>query len=793
MNHRSPSTLILLAHLLLLATACGEPVSRRLDRFTTSPSGARDSPVATLNVAPIATELSFLGNEDFAIDMHLEGEDPDGDPLTFAIASQPAHGSVRLESPMAIYAPARNYHGPDSFTFTVSDGQATSAPATVSLTILPLNDVPVAVSRAFNPPQDQPFPITLSASDVEGDPLTFAIVSPPAHGTLAGTPPDVTYTPTAGFHGTDSFTFTASDGVATSELATVSLFVGLVNHPPVALPQSITVAEDSRVDFTPVGSDVDGDILTFAIASEPLHGTAYGFLEGRLGYQPAPNYNGPDHFTITAFDGLVSSEPVTVTVTVTPVNDPPNVDIHYFHTQEDSSVEFTLTAEDPEGDPVSVEPVSSPRHGTLTGTAPHFIYTPEPNFHGEDFFDYVASDGQATSSPSRVVVRVVPVNDAPVAQGQALTVAAEDVTSIALQGTDIDGEELTYTILSHPEAGRLSGAPPDVLYTPPHGFTGTTRFTFSVSDGKAFSSAEVRLTVVERSLTVSAAADTRRPARGEPVRFYANAVDRAGAPISLQWDFGDGQSSQEENPIHTFSASGSYEVRLVASTDTEEATTSIVMRVREDVIIVQFGDVPPLSGVEGGMMLLDLYDTSPKRGFTWDFGDGTSVDVGVYPYRVSHTWLDDGSYTVTLTSRRSDLPFFGARPILIHNVPPVPLPRERASATVGEPLSLQLTGSDAAGEKDPLLWELVRGEGSLQPDGSFTWTPETEGLATIVTKVLDGDGGEAPFAFQIDVSGAAPQPPKHCGCGTSAGEASAALELVLLILSLVASRSRGGR
>ncbi len=129
------------------------------------------------------------------------------------------------------YTPAANYNGPDSFTFRVSDGAAFSNTATVSITVTAVNDPPAANPQSVATPEDTPRSITLTGSDPDGDPLSFAIGTPPAHGTLTGTPPNVTYTPAADYTGPDSFTFTVNDGTVTSAPATVSITVTLGQRP----------------------------------------------------------------------------------------------------------------------------------------------------------------------------------------------------------------------------------------------------------------------------------------------------------------------------------------------------------------------------------------------------------------------------------------------------------------------------------------------------------------------------------------------------------------------------------
>jgi len=765
--------------------------------FTASDGQATSAPatlslsVGPVNDAPVVTARSLSTPEDTPLSITLSGSDVDGDTLSFAVASPPAHGTLIGTAPDLTYTPEPNYFGPDSFTFTASDGQASSAPASVSITLTPVNDAPVATARLLTTPEDTPLSITLSGSDADGDTLSFALASQPTHGTLTGTPPNLTYTPEAAYHGADSFTFTVSDGVAASTPGTISLFVASVNNSPAVVSQAFTIEEDTLVAVTLSGSDPDGDTLTFTITVPPAHGTLTGTAPN-LTYTPALDYFGADSFTFTATDGLATSAPATVSLTLTPVNDAPRPAAQTLSTREDTAKAITLTAVDPEGAPVSFAVVSGPSHGTLTGTPPALTYTPAQDYQGPDSLTFTASDGVATSAPATVSLTVTEVNDSPVAQAQTLTVPAGSPTPIYLSGTDVDGDDLTFAIVSFPEQGKLTGTPPDLVYTPPTGFTGATRFTFSASDGRTISSAEIQLTVAKRSLTVSAAVDTVRPADGQQVRFYANAVDERGADIALQWDFGDGQTSQEELPVHAFATPGTYDVRLKATTATEEATATLRMRVRSSAAITitaSTAAAPTVVGVEGSTLAFSLSDPQAGLTYAWEFGDGTPGSTGT---TASHAWADDGRFTLKVTATdTSGSRVVATRTVIIHNTPPVPLPQETLSASTGQQVSVQLSGSDAAGQSDPLRWELVSGEGALSPEGTFTWTPSQEGLATVITKVLDGDGGESRLAFQISTgTSSQPDPSEGCGCGTSAGGAPGAFGLALLLLSLVASGRR---
>ena len=192
----------------------------------------------------------------------------------------------------------------------------------VKFQIVGANAPPVADDQQVATDEDTALAVTLTATDPDGDPLTFAIVDGPANGSLSGTPPNVAYTPAADYNGSDSFTFKANDGQADSNVATVAITVGPVDDPPIANPQSVSTPEDTALAITLTGSDADGDALAYAIADDPDHGTLTGTIP-YLTYTPDPDYNGPDSFAFTVSDGTVNSDPATVSINVTSVNDLP--------------------------------------------------------------------------------------------------------------------------------------------------------------------------------------------------------------------------------------------------------------------------------------------------------------------------------------------------------------------------------------------------------------------------------------------------------------------------------------
>ncbi len=213
--------------------------------------GALDSDPATVTIdvgavndAPVAADQSVTTSEDASKAITLAATDDELDPLAYAVVSGPAHGALSGTAPNVTYTPAANFHGPDSFTFKANDGTLDSNVATVSITVDPVNDAPVAQNQpSVTTPYGAPVVITLTSTDLDGGPAVYSVVSPPVYGALSGTAPNLTYTPAAGYSGPDSFTFEANDGHVDSNLATVSIAIQAAPPQPAAVRQAALRAE----------------------------------------------------------------------------------------------------------------------------------------------------------------------------------------------------------------------------------------------------------------------------------------------------------------------------------------------------------------------------------------------------------------------------------------------------------------------------------------------------------------------------------------------------------------------
>jgi len=253
------------------------------------------------------------------------------------------------------------------------------------------NIPPVADAATFTISEDTVTPIVLTASDVDGDALTYQIVSAPQFGTLSGTAPNLTYLANPDYAGSDAFSFTVNDGLESSEQAVISIDVTPENDQPTALSLAVTLEEDTAIEFALAGNDTDGDSLTYNVIELPSFGDVTGTLPNLI-YTPPIDFTGEVELRYVVNDGLLDSAVASVTLNVTAVNDPPEAASTLLSTLENTALPITLVATDVDSEPLTYLIVGQPENGTLTGQGDSYLYTPNASFVGVDQLRYVARD-----------------------------------------------------------------------------------------------------------------------------------------------------------------------------------------------------------------------------------------------------------------------------------------------------------------------------------------------------------------------------------------------------------------
>ncbi|MCP4787289.1 MAG: tandem-95 repeat protein [Fuerstiella sp.] len=256
-------------------------------------------------------------------------------------------------------------------------------------------------------------------TDANGDILSFdQIVSNPSNGqVIVNASGTVTYTPDTDFLGGDSFTYTATDGVLSSNAATVSITVAPPNNVPLANPDSTTTDEDTDIiiDVLANDTDADGQLLTPSIVTQPENGAATVNVNGAITYSPDEDFNGTDSFTYRASDGIDDSIPATVSLTVTAVNDAPTAVADSYSVVFDSVLNVAAADgvlandSDAEGAAITASLVSGTTDGTIVFNANgSFEYTPNAAFIGTDSFTYSASDGTTSQQVAATIIVTPP-------------------------------------------------------------------------------------------------------------------------------------------------------------------------------------------------------------------------------------------------------------------------------------------------------------------------------------------------------------------------------------------------
>ncbi len=758
----------------------------------------RVDPVDIPPVISNGDSIALTTPEDSTSTFYLVATDQDGDPLTWSVSTNPAHGTATFVAAPGEngstrgndtgnevhiqYTPAANYFGSDSFVVTVNDGDGGTDSITVNVTVTPVNDPPEAVDDSLTVEEDS------------------------THNTV-----DVLANDSSGVdtnENRDNYTIAKVNGTAIS-----------VNGNSVATAHGAVLLTTENV-----GNDITRQVLR---------------------YTPDADYYGLDTFTYTIDDGNGGTATATVTINVANVNDPPTANDDSFTVAEDSGATVldvlandTYLPDPPET--LTVFSVTQPSHGAVTignGSA-DVSYTPEANFNGTDTFTYTVSDGHGGTNTATVTVTVTPVNDPPVAQAQTVFIqkGMETSKNIALGATDVDNSpsDFTFTIVSPPSRGTISNfdaGAGTLTYTVtdpntefydgnPNGPQADT-FTFKVSDGAADSNiATVHVTFrTNQPPTVVAVSpgNGSTPVDPDPIAevdadgnpnsltFTAKFTDDAdpsgnGAMADIKW-YLDGvlqESSPGRSPMESSAsivvdydsihndASGHrpaqkvFELKAVG-TDTQGGATEVVWHVT----VLDVDRQPPAPAISIGpnaptttddlTVSVDQAPVDPDgdaiTGYTyfWTLVNGAPSRDGLDGATLSHANTKKGqTWKVTVAALTDP---YGSGPVTSTNA-------ETAEVTVGNtvpvataqsvttdedtPVAIHLAGvdPDVADGVDTLTFAVAAAPShgvltNFDPEtGTVTYTPAKDynGSDSFTFTVTDGDAVSAPATVDITIN-----------------------------------------
>ncbi|WP_010605258.1 Ig-like domain-containing protein [Pseudoalteromonas maricaloris] len=509
--------------------------------------------ITAVNDAPVAVNNTAQLLEDGNIEINVLGNDTDVDSqlnvASVAIVSQPQGGSLQvLTTGNIVYTPNANFFGNDSFTYTVQDTEGlVSNAATVNLTVTSVNDAPVisgTPSTSVN--EDDAYSFTPTATDTDGDSLTFSVANLPVWANFNDLTGAITGTPTEGQDGTYSdIVITVSDGQADVSLPAFSIVVNAVNDAPVISgTPSTSVKQDEAYSFTPTASDVDSQILTFAVTNLPAWAsfdTSSGNIAGTPTREDVGTYS---NIVVSVSDGALQASLPAFEINVEAVNAAPIANNMQRSVLEDGTTSFSADVSDPDGDALTMELVSQPQNGAVQIQGTVFSYTPLPNFNGSDVFTYTVSDGEFKSNTASVAMTVTSVNDAPIAVDDSFTFDAvasnQYVLPVLSNDSDPDGGTLRI-IGAKASIGSAFISNNTLTYQAVQNTQGPIVVTYMIEDeGKARAKANASITINNTSTgnapSITTPSDLTVDATGLFTKVnlgIAVATDSSGNPLPV--------------------------------------------------------------------------------------------------------------------------------------------------------------------------------------------------------------------------------------------------------------------
>ena len=514
---------------------------------------------AKANSAPKAVNDAFSTDENTSITYDVLGNDTDsdGDHLTISTKTDGTQGTVKIVEGKIEYTPHSDYTGTDTFTYTISDGKGHTDTATVTVTIKEdeekENTDPEASDDAFTiyVNTEKSYDVLDNDHDDEGDTLTITAKTNGTHGTVEIVDGKIKYVPNLDYIGTDTFTYTISDGKDHTDTATVSVTIKQneekENAAPEASDDAFTTYVNTEKSYDVLDNDHDdeGDTLTITAKTNGTHGTVE-IVDGKIKYVPESNYIGTDSFTYTISDGEGGSDIATVTVTIEgiPGNTAPEA-------ADDAVITYINTAmtydvidndHDDDGDKLSISATTEASHGRVKIDNDQIKYTPDADYTGTDRFTYTITDSKGHSATATVTVTIkqAEVNKAPEAVDDSFTTYVNTAINYDVIDNDHDADGDTLTISSKTEGahGTVAIANNKITYTPNRGYTGVDTFTYTLSDGNNHqATATVTATIKAASGNIAPVAtdDTVTTEMNAPITsdVLANDTDADGDSLTL--------------------------------------------------------------------------------------------------------------------------------------------------------------------------------------------------------------------------------------------------------------------
>ena len=735
--------------------------------FTVTVNPVNDAPTVATPIADVTVDEDA---QNTVIDLSSVFGDVDiatnGDALTLSVTNNnPALVTATLAGTSLTLDYLGNQHGTATLAVTATDLAEGFVGDGFTVTVNPVNDLPSANNDFFNVNEDGTLTenVLTNDSDIDvGDVLTTSLVNGVSNGTLNLNSSGLfSYAPNVNFNGTDSLTYSISDGNGGADTAAVTITINPVNDPPVAVDDTANVDPDTSVtiDVLTNDSDIDGDLLTVDAVTQGTNGSVINNGDGTVRYTPNPGFAADtDSFTYTVIDGNGGIDTAIVTVGVNaPTNVPPVVEAGVDGTADEGSTvslgpaAFTDAAGDTHTAAIDWGDGTPPESGAVDGTAHTVSGSHLYLDNGVYTVTVTVTDnhGGVGSDTFQVTVNNVPPTITDVSgdtsgnEGASLTFSAV--------ATDPAGanDPLTYTWDFSDGSGVSIGQSVSYIYAD----DGTYTVTVTVRDDEGgVSSQTTTVTVSNVAPTIANLSGDTSGDEGASLTFSVDATDPAGAndPLTYTWDFDDGSGTGAGQSVsHIYGDDGTYIVTVTVSDDEGGTTSQPTTVTVSNAVPTNTSLSGDTSGDEGGNFNFSADATDPAGAndplaYTWNFGDGSEAGAG---QSVNHVYAENGTFTATVIVSDDD----GGETsqtatVTVSNVPPTV--DAGPDATINEGDTFSRTGSFTDPGADTWTATVDYGDGSgtqpltLNADKTFSLSNvyESDGTYTATVTVVDDNG-----------------------------------------------------
>ncbi|EJL6745169.1 tandem-95 repeat protein [Vibrio alginolyticus] len=644
-----------------------------------------DVSVTPVNDPPVAGSTSYTVHEDNSItisDAQLlaNSSDLEGDVSIDSVSYSGSDGVLQINGDGTYtFSPNENFNGEVTLDVVVADEEGATDATTAGITVLEVNDPPVAGPTSYTIDEDSVLTfsesqVLLNASDVEGDVELVGISYDGPDGIFTvnddGT---CSFAPNENFNGQVQLDVTIRDEDGAEVDTVINVNVLPINDAPVSGDLAYSVDEDGAITLSQEqllsqASDIEGDDLTASDLTVDGNATVTANDDGSFTITPDADFNGDIDIQFNITDGTDTIQ-ATADLTVNPVNDLPVPQDQQFSVEEDGTLQFTdadllAGATDIDGDNLTVDGISyTGSDGVLTdhgdGT---YTFAPNENFNGDVSFSFGVSDGTETV-PANVDVSVTPVNDPPVAGSTSYTVDEDNAITISdeqllANSSDVEGavsiDSVTYSGTDGVFQDNGDGT---YTFMPNENFSGDISLDVIVADEQgAIDETTAGITVIEVNDPPVAGPTSYTIDEDSVLTFsesqiLANASDIEGDVelVGISYEGSDGIFTVNGDGTCSFAPNENFngKVQLDVTIQDENGAT-VDTHINVDVLPI---NDPPVSGDLAYTINEDSSITLSQEQLLAKAGDIDSENLEAINLSTDDNatiqYNDDGSYTIT--------------------------------------------------------------------------------------------------------------------------------------------------